>query len=418
MENKLHIDRLPKPGYLLLKISGRIDSYWSKIVDETLDDSLRTGEHNVALDLNGVEYLSSMGIRIFVKYAKLYKNIKGSFGIESCSQCVRSVLEMVGLEESLSWKSPLIQNGNQTGFEEFTAEYRDFLFSVNRTDVDNKKDNILKCSFIGDPRKIHSGKYTEGDSYHIKFGKGRFGVGIGAIGKNFNDCSGRFGEFIAVGDALAYVPTGDINTPDYMLSEGTLIPEAEILYGVIAEGDFSRFIRFTSPLKGKSIKLSSLMEAISEITKFKSFAVTIIAEVSGIVGTSLMRSPVDENLKPGGLFAYPQIRDNVNYTTEPEYRNCISLSFGIVTKGRNENIDNFTRQLDSDGRLNGHIHAGIFKYFPMSKSQLNLNETVVHIFEDDKLMNVMHLINDHREVSGTGESEFFSGVCWVGEIEL
>ena len=71
MEEKLNIIREEHTGYILLKIEGRIDGYWSKHLEEYLDDTLRSGNYSIALDLRGVNYMSSLGIRVLVKYKKL-----------------------------------------------------------------------------------------------------------------------------------------------------------------------------------------------------------------------------------------------------------------------------------------------------------------------------------------------------------
>ncbi len=109
MDDKLIINREPKPGYLLLRISGRIDGYWSKLLDEALDSALREGDHNIALDLEDVDYLSSLGIRVFVKYVKLLKSVDGSFGILGVSENILSVLKMVGLDSMLKWGEPQVK---------------------------------------------------------------------------------------------------------------------------------------------------------------------------------------------------------------------------------------------------------------------------------------------------------------------
>ena len=38
------------------------------------------------------------------------------------------------------------------------------------------------------------------------------------------------------------------------------------------------------------------------------------------------------------------------------------------------------------------------------------------LFEQERILGVLHLINDNRELTGAGESDFKSGVCWIGLI--
>ena len=49
---------------------------------------------------------------------------------------------------------------------------------------------------------------------------------------------------------------------------------------------------------------------------------------------------------------------------------------------------------------------------------LDLAETVTGLFDTDRLLGVMHLLNDDRGSSGAGESEFVRGACWVAPITI
>jgi len=47
---------------------------------------------------------------------------------------------------------------------------------------------------------------------------------------------------------------------------------------------------------------------------------------------------------------------------------------------------------------------------------LDVATTVTTLFNEEQLQGILHLLNDHREINGTGESEFFRGACWIGPI--
>ena len=71
-------------------------------------------------------------------------------------------------------------------------------------------------------------------------------VGLGAFGNHFEDCQGRFGEFLAVAGAAAYQPTDGSNVPDYQMSEAMFVPELQVLYSLNCDGPFARLARFES----------------------------------------------------------------------------------------------------------------------------------------------------------------------------
>ena len=54
----------------------------------------------------------------------------------------------------------------------------------------------------------------------------------------------RGGEFLAVSGAAAYQPTDGSNVPDYLIAEGSFVPELQVLYSAVCDGSFARLARF------------------------------------------------------------------------------------------------------------------------------------------------------------------------------
>ena len=86
---------------LKLILRGRWDSTNSAAMERKLALALEDGQTNIVLNMLGVEYLSSIGIRVILKAYKNLKETGGSFGIEMPSECVKNVLGMVALDEML-----------------------------------------------------------------------------------------------------------------------------------------------------------------------------------------------------------------------------------------------------------------------------------------------------------------------------
>ena len=64
---------------LELEIQGRLDGYWADHLAQSLDDAIREGTRNLRLNLSGVSYSSSAGIRVLVRAHKQLSAIQGSF---------------------------------------------------------------------------------------------------------------------------------------------------------------------------------------------------------------------------------------------------------------------------------------------------------------------------------------------------
>lgn len=80
---------------------GRVDSNSAELLRFKLDKVLDEGFEAVVLNMEKIEYLSSIGIRIMLKAYKHACEKDLSFKIESPSEIVRNVLGMVALKQLL-----------------------------------------------------------------------------------------------------------------------------------------------------------------------------------------------------------------------------------------------------------------------------------------------------------------------------
>lgn len=81
----------------LLEVSGRIDSMNANQLGEALSNEIENGHLYMVLDLGGVEYMSSAGLREIVSALKKVRGT-GDLRLAQPSSRVREVLEMAGLD--------------------------------------------------------------------------------------------------------------------------------------------------------------------------------------------------------------------------------------------------------------------------------------------------------------------------------
>jgi len=410
MSEKLEIKKEYKVKVLELMLTGRLDAHSSAVLSEQLEEDIRAGNYDICLNLEKINYISSAGIRVLVKYYKQLKAVSGNLIISRISDEAKSVLEMVGLHDLLSNKIS-IQPIERTDEEVFSNNGMKYARSLLQ------KEGTLKGHFYGNPTKLHSSGFTAEEVRKEQFSLNKYGIGFGAFGHNFEDCSNRFGEFIAIGDSLAYLPSDGSNTPDYTVKTGKLIPEINMLYGIIFEGKFNDLYYFKPESEFGTITFSNLINDISGFSKFDTAAYVMIAETSGIIGASFVKPPtkLDSGYSP---FRFPEIRDYMNFTTEPEFKNMLTVTVGISVKDPPDNYKGILRPLSDKHNIWGHFHSAIFSFHPTGKKDIKLNETIALLFETDKIQHIVHLINDERYITGIGESEFVHGRCWIGPLDV
>jgi anti-anti-sigma factor len=405
MDNKLDIRKGPPGTEQRVFLEGRLDASWAGHLDDYLNSLVREGSYRLIINMSGVQYLSSAGIRILVSQYKKVKKIGGLFVLEELSEQVSEVLKMVGminiLTEDALEVAPVEKEKSRT------AEVGGYRF-----EQESLSDQPMTIQLLGNPGLSLNSGYTGTDNHKIKFPGTRYGLGIGAIGLGYEDCKGRFGEFLALGDALVYKPSDGSKVPDYTVKAGMLEPEINALNAIQADGNFSHLVTFDPLESGGTIALSDLASGFAESTGLDKFVFLLIAESAGLVGVSLSAPPVGGNL----LFDFPGIRENINFTTEPAYSRMLTVSFGVFSNEPEGQLKTFLRPVKPGSAAGIHMHTAVFPFQALSKQETSAGKLILHLFETSIVEDVLHLVNDSREIAGLGESAFKQGVAWIGKF--
>jgi len=407
--NNLEINREDGADEIVLKCTGRLDANQAGHLNDYIDRLVREGSYHIALDMTGIEYLSSAGIRSLVTQYKNLKSINGHFYISSMSDNVKQVLNMVGMIQMLGSQPQKIQKEEKKQEAIRSLVENGFTFKINTLTSIEKAD----LSFYGKPGLIKNSAFKSQNARLVKSEENHFAIGLGAIGESFDECKNRMGEYLMMGKNIAYLPADGSKKPDYMVSSGQLVAAITELYGIHFQGNFTHFINFEPDNLKNTISLSQLTETIQKLTGFKKMAVVMIAESGGLIGTSLNSSPIEGKK----IFSFPEIKEAVNFTTEPAHNKMLTLTIGYFAQEENNENTDFLRPLQNGTSTLAHVHSAVFPYIPLKKTDINLNEAIDYLFENSELTDILHLINDKREITGLGESLFTHGFCWIVPIE-
>jgi anti-sigma B factor antagonist len=407
--NNLEIVLEKQGDEVILKCTGRIDANWAGHLNDYIDRLVREGHYQISLDLTGVEYLSSVGIRSLITQSKNLSAVNGYFQIKAMSENVRQVLTMVGLAEILSQKPKKSKKTQTLGENINHFEANGFKFTITALSPKAKPE----INFFGNPELLKTSGYTNEDAHLIKSGDNKYGIGLGALGDTFDDCKDRFGEFIQLGKSIAYLPGDGSKKPDYIVGTGQLVASLTALYGLNFTGNFSHLVRFEPDDHLNTITISVLAENLSKIANSKQFAMVMIAESGGLIGASLNTSPIDGKK----IFTFPEIKETVNFTTEPAHNKVLTVTVGLFSNEPSVETKKFLRPLYPKNLMQTHLHSAVFSYIALKKTDINLGETIDYLFETTELNDILHLTNDSREITGLGESRFVQGFCWIAPID-
>ena len=100
-ETALNITRESLKRVELFTVAGRIDSSNANEFDTAVKGALNEGRYNLVLDLSGVNYMSSAGLRVLVAALRECKKLpnNGDVRLTNPSERVAEVLELAGLDE-------------------------------------------------------------------------------------------------------------------------------------------------------------------------------------------------------------------------------------------------------------------------------------------------------------------------------
>jgi anti-sigma B factor antagonist len=85
------------PDVTIIYLSGRLDVHYSIEIEEEINRMIEQGRLKLVINLQGVEYLSSSGLRIFIATARQLKSKNGGLKLVRMSESVRKVFMVVEL---------------------------------------------------------------------------------------------------------------------------------------------------------------------------------------------------------------------------------------------------------------------------------------------------------------------------------
>ncbi len=329
--------------------------------------------------------------------------INGLFGVIRPSETVRSVLELSGLQMLITSEIVASSTSDDVGKKLTSPSAAYELFTLGT--------GGMKVEAVGDPALLSQGSSVQPATR--RFDSNTVALGIGALGGNFAESASRCGELLAVEGVAAFQPADGSSRPDFMLSEGALVPEGHLVLGLSAKGTFTSLLRFEANDEDRRIGITELMQTALEASGANAAVVVAVTETAGLVGATLRQSPTsgahEERLR------FPQIREWLSFTSERSFRDTTSLIVGVIAKPGTA-FDALLRPFASSSALIGHLHAAVFPYRPLRKGRIDLQPAVTSLFDGQSLQSVLHLISDPRGFNGAGESELYRGAVWIAPI--
>jgi anti-anti-sigma factor len=410
----------------LVRLTGRLDGEWSRHLSDTLDELLRDGLRSVVLDMSLVSYVSSPGLNVLGQRYRDFSTLRGELRISAASPAVLQALTVAGLLEHLLLLPGDTRVAGGPGRPsaafvgpsgEFTGEAWQvpaLVGPAGQYETSRRHHSgALGCLVVGRPDGFACG-FGAADCRTIHFPSSVFGIGLGATGESFDDARPRFGELLAVGGAVAYLPTDAGFTPDWIAARGETMASAVLGAGLVCDGSFSNLIRFRPQPGSAGVPLTELAEVALATSGADAAGLVIAAEASELVTAIVRRSPAALDGPLG--FDADDMREWLGFSPERAAGRRTALIAGVVARAPAEPLAGFLRRLGPHGNLAGHFHALIFEYRPVPQRTVSLRALVDKLLETQPLQTVGHVVFDDRGADGAGDNTLVRGLCWTGPI--
>jgi len=83
----------------ILALTGRLDAYSAAEVEKKLDTIIGTGCPKLVLNLEGLEYISSSGLRVFLSQLKKVRKLQGDIKLACMKPYIREVFDIAGFTQ-------------------------------------------------------------------------------------------------------------------------------------------------------------------------------------------------------------------------------------------------------------------------------------------------------------------------------
>jgi len=413
---EIHIDRMPREDGVELVVAGRLDAESAGELRHAVAAEVRRGEQRIALDLAGVTFLSSAGIRVLFETQREARAAGGECLVRVASGPVRKVLELTRLDAILM--RPAAAAPGAAGVAAVRREID--AAGVRLVGFERPPAGPVRGRIVGSAGAL-SGASDRSERLAAK--PHVFAIGIAAVADDAAPVAAA-GEVLAACGAVFYRPPRAFAAVDYLLGSGELVPEIDVVTGLAWEGLPAGRAGFEPLGESPSVGVADLAAALLDQTGADTLAVVFAGEVYGLVAAELIRplaeaTPSDHPLAGSSGVAAGWIC----FSREPVHAGRTAIVAGVVTRSASGPqgepagaLGGIVAPLGRDD-VSGHLHAVVFPPRPLKQTAVELAAVVADLAASEPVA-VMHLMADDRPVLGSGLSELVRGRCWFAPLTL
>jgi len=388
-----------------LELCGRIDSLNAPDILRELENNIQNGERNIIMDCNNLSYISSAGLRVFVKANKLLSKAEGKIIFLNMPHNCFEVFKITQLNEIFDFANSLDDLKKILSIDSDASSDSKIIGNIELK-IKELNSEAGSFSIIGKENLLENSEFNESDIASTNIKGYRFATGLAAAGSNTNEIMGLFGEGVIINRNLFYYPAIENSEVDFVVDiEGSTSIKYYFLHGFGFTGDFKFLMNFKS--LNNYVSLKELAQAVNEFSGSNLTGVVILAESKGFTGMNIKKVPLVKN-KPTNnksIFDEENFFDWFDFPVEPAENNNLIISVGVVVKDKQKLQEKWKIVFPKND--NFHFHSGVFGNSPISHNLGSFDKELNRVNNELDIIKVQHT---------TGQSEFSYGM--IGLIEF
>ncbi|MGE5397676.1 MAG: STAS domain-containing protein [Chitinophagales bacterium] len=420
---------------LILTLRGRLDAFQSEELKKLINSTLSEQDICVALDMTGVDYISSAGLRVCLILLKTAKSRGGIVALAGMQPYCLSVLEMAGMALAF----PRFESSTRAvSYCQQVAREKGYLNNWDSLEhLDSNCGSFIvvpgsggrgAVEVMGDVKNVLYSRVSVAHLSSKKFAETEYSIGLGGLGDRLDDYFTIMGEMMTIGGTMVWLPTDGHDTPDFLIPRtDTGMVTVRTGFNVSLSGGFNELMMFTSSEPGGTT-ITGLYRALFDLAKKRRpdfhgvLGLAMRAEMGAVFGSGIKRSPIVDYSPPNGEMVTSPVNSEewFDFDDVPRHSGITGLLCGLGADLTMDLAYYDQEQLNCVFYLNPantggkdqmlHNHVVVFEKMPFPEKAANLEEQIKKVVEKGDFVDMRHLLDS------TTIEQAFIGVSYIEEF--
>ncbi|WP_342676576.1 STAS domain-containing protein [Methanofollis sp. UBA420] len=402
-------------GILTLEVGGRLDGYAAEEVKRGIAGVLRDDDRSVVIDLAGLAYLSSAGIRVFLGLQKELKGRGGGLAICNVGEYPLQVLAMAGFDRvftlypsrDAALAASFRREDSFSLIADLAAPPVEHEGAKFRFEPGSRTPASLRVK--GSLDDLLHARIREESVSAEKFSDIGYSLGLGALGSSLLNAMPFLGEMITLHGSMTWLPSDGHNTPDFFVPArvGGEV-RAYTAFNVALDGQFNEFATVEAE---EEITLDALYRAVFAHARDRKVGAGVVAVAlwgvtGGVLGSGIRKAPLarDAPAQGGSIFDPENVGDWIEASEEPKYAGDSIVAFGV---GLDPSADLSSYDAGAIASLSGHprgegdngpvlhTHGVVFRKVPWDL-QTTLEKGIDRCLAEGEFVDMRHFLDGTR----------------------